>query len=705
MQKEDGTSVYLAITVAPVVLSKKEIDKELSELSRELGGPPATAKWTDQTSQRPASFIAMWGDLKLEAIDIDSDQVVGAGKNPKIGMLVGALGDLRRSTKAGYAIYRIAGGTGYLYSASFDKTGRGHRQYIAADGNELAVRQYEIALPALLLKDQSLPADDFRLWPEIADITRRLSRGTSSKIANDALDKVFERVQSKKLSSHVWAFIPGGAIEHLSMNQHWDVDIYGPKTEHPEIRSNIQTFLTGKPSDRFSELLHYVIGEYDEALRVNPNSPLKGVLHYASGFKKLGALLHDTIQILKLRTTEDVDEPDEIFRKLNFLIENEKLFDAKPLSTVVPNFSDRAAAAKAHFEIVLSDTKAPHADDAAFMLGWLTLHEGRTKEALPYFSKAMVVGNGDYKDPGAVRRVMSVLASITWREQIAIVDADPNFAVQPALAYVAARAAYREFNYTETIAAATRYLKAMGVQAEQLPATTDPSRIGDSIEKVQSKFEQNPNLSEIPYLLQASKEFLQYGTFLQTLSNQQPENVVKRARTIIIKYSTILDEEKNKSSKKRGLLEFTHRDYRQAIHMIDLTLASTPRTDVYARLREWLYYRKVRLSVQFSPGTIEETIAAMAAEFPNSRLLDDVLAEQLSSQEKDLPAARKTFQKLVNNYPKGNAVDNAYALMVEILSLNDQCREANKMNREIIRLFPLSRHAAEARQRSDRSCE
>ena len=133
---------------------------------------------------------------------------------------------------------------------------------------------------------------------------------------------------------------------------------------------------------------------------------------------------------------------------------------------------------------------------------------------------------------------------------------------------------------------------------------------------------------------------------------------------------------------KTGLARVYSQRYPQAVRLIDLTLAST-QTAAYARLREWLYYRKVRISVRFSPNTIPGTIAAMTAEFPTSRLLDDALAEQLYWQAivlDDLDAARKTFQQLVDNHPKGNAVDNAYALMVEILSSKGHCEEANKMN-------------------------
>ena len=391
-------------------------------------------------------------------------------------------------------------------------------------------------LPALLAKDQSSDANDFQLWPQVADLTRRLARGVSPKTANEALDKAFEKIPSKKYRSHVWAFLPGGAIEHLGLRQHWDVDIYGPKTENPQIRSSIQEFLATKPSDSFTELLYYVIGEYEQAIRTNPKSPLSDVLHYAAGFRTLGPVLHDVIERAKSKTGAKLDEPEEIYEKISFLIQNPYLLENKPMSAMLPDFAARVAPARAHFEEVLRDSKAPHADDAAFMLGWLTVHEGKPYEqALPYFSKAMVVGNGDYKDPGAVGRVLRILYGLSSRDQFAVVDRDSAFTRQPALAYVAARSAYREFNYAATIEAATRYLKAMGLQPDTLPATTDPERIDKVLESVGGEFDgrsAQANLPEIPYILQASRELSQYEKYLQGIAGQRPEDVIKRARTI-----------------------------------------------------------------------------------------------------------------------------------------------------------------------------
>jgi tetratricopeptide (TPR) repeat protein len=705
LQDENGIAVLLKVKVAPVRMTKSEAQKEIEQLSKELGGKPSSVDWVDPRGDGPASVVARWGEINLSEIDTESSAAIDAGKDPGVGFLIETLGDSRRSSKLGLQVYRISGGAGYIYTASFDKSGRGHREYVAADGDQLVVRRYMTALRALLAHDKSTSTENFELWPKVADLTRSLARDTSPQVANDALDKAFENIPSKKYRSHVWAFLPGGAIQHLEIRQHWDVDIYGPKTEHPEIRNNILTFLAANPPDPFTEFLYYVVGDYERALRVTPRSPVNDVLHYARGFRALGPVLHDAIQTVKTQAKSTLDEPDEIFRKINFLLDNQDLFDNKPLSTLMPDFAARVAPVRAELEEVLRDPKAPHADDAAFILGWLTMHEGKSKEeALPYFSKAMVVGNGDYKDPGAMGRVLRILEKLPSNQQIALVDGDTAFSRQPALAYVAARSAYREFDYAVTIDAATRYLKGMGINPDSLPVTTDPERIGKALEKSDDKYVSR-NLLEIPYILQASKEIARYETSLRDISSEKPDTFIKRSRTIIKKYSKLLDSDDNQGKedkdKKKGIPDFAHKDLRQAIHLIDMTLAQT-KDAPYAHFREWLYYRKVRVAAAFAPDSVPQIVATMSAEFPTSRLLDDVLAEQLYAQgfvQRDLDAARQTFRTLVDRYSNSNAIDNAYSWMAIILRCKGQFDEAQKLNREIIRRFPLTRHAGYAKER------
>ena len=300
-------------------------------------------------------------------------------------------------------------------------------------------------------------------------------------------------------------------------------------------------------------------------------------------FRELGPVLHDAIQIAKSRSGAKIDEPDEIFRKINFLIKNQYLLDNKPLSTLVPNFAARVAPARAHFEEVLRNSKAPHADDAAFILGWLTIHEGRPQEeALPYFQRRWWSEMATIGIPARSAAFCEFSIDCRLATNSRSWTGTRRSSRQPALAYVAARSAYREFNYAVTIDTATRYLKGMGIQPETLPATTDPDRIDKGCDREkdqpqdqnQTKTRTRPktrtrtrtgsstdenltndnagyNLREIPYILQASRELSQYERYLQGITGQQPENVIKRARTIIIKYSKLLDGDDNRSREEK----------------------------------------------------------------------------------------------------------------------------------------------------------
>jgi tetratricopeptide (TPR) repeat protein len=713
----NGTAVYLMANVAPITISRKIIQSEIDELSREINQRPAMVKLLPERQGLPTSLVALWGEIKLEELKSEAIAIVAAGNSPKVGVLVDTLGDLQRSAKEGLPVYRITGGPGYLYSASFDRNGHGHRHYVAANASQLLpaeasradtppeVSEFELEMEETLKKDQSLAADDYRLWPKVAEITRRLARKTSPKVANDALDKVFAKFASKKLYSHVWSILPGGAIDHLADHEYWKLDILGPNTGFPALRRSIQSFLAGNPPDPFTEFLYYVLGDYDRALQVNPNSIINDVLHYAIGHRTFESLLQDTAKTLKV-SREDIAkhcwrEPTSVQCILTFLNEVPQLYADKPLGSFVPSFSALAASAKPHFEKVLRTASSrSHADDAAYILGWLALHQGKTEEALSYFAQSMVVGNGDYS---GIRRTVRILERNPPDKQLGMVKSNHIFAQEPALWYVAARSAYRDYNYGLAIESAELALKMMNVPLERLPATTDPKRIEAALEKIKPQFRYDRNMSEIPYLIEASREILQHDKYLSLVATERPDIVEKRARAIILKYSMLLDQDQHKRSAppRDDSLVPAHKDLRQAVHLIDRTLERTPNNARYSALREWLYYRKARILAVFAPQAISEAIAAMEQEFPKARLLPNALAEELYAEGvmRDLSAAQRTFRKLVDKYPTSNAIDNAYTWMAIIFRCEGRVEDAQKMNREIIRRFPLTRHAVYAQER------
>jgi hypothetical protein len=81
----------------------------------------------------PDGVIAVWGKITLEPLDQESIKTLAEGKNPRKGFLIDYLRDFTRSAKQGLPIYRIDGGPGFIWAASFDRKGRGTLRSAAVD--------------------------------------------------------------------------------------------------------------------------------------------------------------------------------------------------------------------------------------------------------------------------------------------------------------------------------------------------------------------------------------------------------------------------------------------------------------------------------------------------------------------------------------------------------------------------------------------
>jgi tetratricopeptide (TPR) repeat protein len=706
---QDGTAIYIMTNAFPVSLSKAVVQNEITTLSTEINEKPAKVEWLPKDAAAPTAVVVTWGQVQLDEIDYDATSDGSQDKSPHLGELIDCLGNLKRSAQDGLPIYRIHGGPGYVYSASFGTAARGNRHYVVVDGSQLAVRLFALSLTDVLKKDQALAPNDYHLWPEVAVLTRRLSLDTSPDVANASLDKVFAKFQRKKLQSHVWSVLPGGPILHLADTEFWPVDIYGPNTEHPKIRSDLQSMLAARSNDPFREFAYYASGDFEGALKSNPNSIISDAIHYAAGHTIVEAVLNDAFGVVKQRekaqakpaakATADnpnTDDAMEISGIVSYLMANADLYDAKPLGSFVPQFAERAALAKPHFDAVLQHPATHHADDAAYFMGWLAFHQNKPVEALSYLSQALVIGNRDF-EYGALRLTLRIIEKRPPSEQFAIVDADPHFSQQSMLWYAVARAAYRAFDFPLTIKIAERALAALKVPIDRLPLTTDPKRIEEALKKIDPDLG-DLNLDELPYLLQAATEFQQYQTFLRSVAGVAPEKAYDTARAIIMKYSLLVDP----PDKPGHPPPLAHHDLRQALHLIDITLAAVPSDSQHALLRQWLLYRKVRIMAVYKPEAVHEPIAEMEKEFPDSKLLDDVYAEQVFAQGvmlQDVKGAEATFKFLIRKYPNGNAIDNAYSWMGILYRCAGRKDDAQSINREILRRFSLTRHAKYARER------
>jgi len=277
IHSSDDVAIYIKVDAAPVVLSKTVIEREIPALSRKINEAPGKIIWLPADNN--------W--------DERDDLRDGKGYH---GVLIDYVGDLQFSVEHGLPIYRITGGSGYVYSASFNTGGIGHRQYAAVDSSQITARQFRLSLEHILQKDRSLADDDYRLWPDVAFAARKLARDTSPQTANDALDQVFDKLHSNKLRSHVWSILPSGGIERLAAGMYSKLDVYGVHTRYPQSRADMESLVATNPTDPFIEFAYFTIGDFDKALKTKPKI-IGNLLHYAIGYAIIQTLLEDSLKI------------------------------------------------------------------------------------------------------------------------------------------------------------------------------------------------------------------------------------------------------------------------------------------------------------------------------------------------------------------------------------------------------------------------
>ena len=124
LRSQDGRISYMNRSQEPAFLNPKESELNIERYSRKFGGSPRIMKMPHR-SGLPDGVIAVWGGVTLEPLEQESIKALADGQNPRKGFLIDYLRDFKRSAKEGLPIYRIDGGPGFIWAASFNQKGRG----------------------------------------------------------------------------------------------------------------------------------------------------------------------------------------------------------------------------------------------------------------------------------------------------------------------------------------------------------------------------------------------------------------------------------------------------------------------------------------------------------------------------------------------------------------------------------------------------
>lgn len=131
----DGSVVYVNQSLDPVAIDDIDAHDEIARLSETLG--KATLLPLQDARGVPSGVIASWGAVSLQPLEPERRAALAAGTDDEPGILIDSINNLQRSAQLGLPIYRLGGGAGYVWSASWNGRGRGALRMLAIDASRL----------------------------------------------------------------------------------------------------------------------------------------------------------------------------------------------------------------------------------------------------------------------------------------------------------------------------------------------------------------------------------------------------------------------------------------------------------------------------------------------------------------------------------------------------------------------------------------
>lgn len=537
-----------------------------------------------------------------------------------------------------------------------------------------ATGEFDQAAIHVLERDKSRRSWDHSLKLDLAKCLRNYCLTHSFIEGIDFVDSLFEAYNSEIISPY-WLTIPYKVVYNIEMGYHSSSDISYEIGE--EETRNIQYLLKEKPFDTYCSYGYYVLGDYNSAINCNKESRILDLIYLATGED----LLYDLYARLDLEFDANFGQP--IKDKTLIALANQSAYYFKEYLAKFPK-ADSADDCLYYLALIYANlgdyTKAIVTLDQIdyFGDGYSTTDKYELKEKLfKYVPKEALYENlrEDLAKATKVKKIeydkqlylISALKSLTVEERINLISE----AVDTSSAYLLLRhikSLLDEGNLEEGLAVYDLANLKMGRRFKALIAgKNDAQELADLFDAL--KVCENLNISNYP------KKYL---TAILTLKNKL---------------------------RKRGL----------ALHYIDRVLEDVPKFRNKGFAIDYLFYLKLRILVVDSPAEAEELIAYFLSAYPDSEFSDDFLAEQIYInlyEDYELPRAEENLTLLLDNYPEGNAVDNALNWISTYLEdictsqgwhaesrRKTSCKRAISINQILLEQYPESKFYASVERR------
>jgi hypothetical protein len=205
-----GVALYVNRFLEPAWFSGNEANDDISSLSKKFGAPTRVIPMPRRSSV-PYGMIATWGNVVLEPLDPTDVSQLAMGQDVRAGLMIDHIGNYQRSAQQGLPIYRLTGGAGYVWAASWDQKGVGTLRFLTIDASAISAQASvaktepttETANRDILNSTQdpnegakvnALAAENLRLIEERKAAAEELEQrkaadAESAKLASQALDE------------------------------------------------------------------------------------------------------------------------------------------------------------------------------------------------------------------------------------------------------------------------------------------------------------------------------------------------------------------------------------------------------------------------------------------------------------------------------------------------------------------------------------
>lgn len=135
LHSAEGTALYVNRYLEPAFFAGSEATDDVRRLAARYGEPRYVA--APGVPNTPRTLMATWGGVVLQPLDRARLADLAAGREVRAGILIDHIGNFQRSASMGLPVYRVTGGPGYVWAASWDQAGVGTLRFLTIDPSKL----------------------------------------------------------------------------------------------------------------------------------------------------------------------------------------------------------------------------------------------------------------------------------------------------------------------------------------------------------------------------------------------------------------------------------------------------------------------------------------------------------------------------------------------------------------------------------------